>query len=348
MLGAGTDFQALLVTDGPGVEWLTGFSGSNGSVLLTGAQSWLATDGRYREQAAAQSPDVELLIDRRTDIALLNKARELGVAAVAVASDYVTVAMMESWREAAARLAQVVPIPPVVDVLRVVKDAGEIETLREACRISTAALMALIDEVRVGMTELSLARRLEQLMGEAGADDRAFPTIVATGSNSAIPHHEPTDRAIASGDLLKIDFGARVDGYHADCTRTFVVGTDPRDWQVEIHGVVARAAAAGRAALQPGADVAAVDAVARGVIAEAGYAEQFGHGLGHGVGLQIHEAPLFAATSAGTLAAGVVATIEPGIYLAGRGGVRIEDTCLVAESGPVPLTTASRELIRLD
>ncbi|MGB2969614.1 MAG: Xaa-Pro peptidase family protein [Candidatus Nanopelagicales bacterium] len=347
-LGAGTDYQALLVTDGPGVAWLTGFSGSNGSVLLTGAQSWLATDGRYREQAAAQSPGVELLIDRRTDVALLTKARELGVAAVAVASDYVTLAMMNSWRQASVQLAHVVAIAPVVDALRVVKDAREIETLREACRISTVALTTLVDEVRVGMTELSLARRLEQLMGQAGADDRAFPTIVATGSNSAIPHHEPTDRAVASGDLLKIDFGARVAGYHADCTRTFVVGADPQDWQLEIHGVVARAAAAGRTALQPGAEVAAVDAVARGVIAEAGYAEQFSHGLGHGVGLQIHEAPLFAAASVGTLAEGVVATIEPGIYLAGRGGVRIEDTCLVADGGPVPLTTASRELIRLD
>lgn len=347
-LGAGSDFQALLVTDGPGVAWLTGFSGSNGSVLLTGAQSWLATDGRYRDQATMQCPDVELLIERRTDLALLAKARELGVAAVAVASDYVTVAMADSWRQAAAQLAQVVTVAPVVDPLRAVKDAGEIETLREACRISTVALAELTDEVRIGMTELSLARRLEQLLGEAGADDRAFPSIVASGPNSAIPHHEPTDRPVASGDLLKIDFGARLDGYHADCTRTFVVGAEPQDWQLEIHGVVERSAAAGRAALQPGAQIAEVDAAARGVIAEAGYAGQFGHGLGHGVGLEIHEAPLLAATSAGTLAEGVVATIEPGIYLPGRGGVRIEDTCLVAECGPIPFTTAARALIRLD
>jgi len=185
-------------------------------------------------------------------------------------------------------------------------------------------------------------------MLDHGADAISFETIVAAGPNSAIPHHRPTDAVLASGDFVKIDFGALVAGYHSDMTRTFVLGK-AADWQLEIYQLVADAQRAGREALHPGTGLREVDAAARDLIAEAGYAEQFGHGLGHGVGLEIHEAPGIGATSAGTLLAGSVVTVEPGVYLPGRGGVRIEDTLVVAAEGHTPelLTRFPKELVTL-
>jgi Xaa-Pro dipeptidase len=183
-------------------------------------------------------------------------------------------------------------------------------------------------------------------MREGGAEAPAFETIVAAGEHSAIPHHEPTDRPLRRGDLLKIDFGARYRGYHADMTRTFVLG-EPADWQRDLHALVARAQAAGREALAPGAELPQVDAAARTVIAAAGHGEHFGHGLGHGVGLQIHEAPTIGYAATGILADGTPVTVEPGVYLPGQGGVRIEDTLVVRPGGAESLTTASRELVVL-
>ena len=184
-------------------------------------------------------------------------------------------------------------------------------------------------------------------MVELGAESLAFPTIVATGPNSAIPHHRPSDREIQRGDLLKIDFGALYQGYHADCTRTFLVGQEPADWQREIFDVVRQAQRAGRHALVPGVEGTDVDAAARSVVVEAGFGEQFPHGLGHGVGLEIHEAPLMGYGSTGRIESGTALTVEPGIYLPGRGGVRIEDTLVVSEGGPELLTTTPKDLLVL-
>jgi Xaa-Pro aminopeptidase len=230
--------------------------------------------------------------------------------------------------------------------MRVVKDDCEIEALRRACAISQDALAALLPEVTPGLTETQVAARLEYLMREHGAEAPAFETIVAAGENSAVPHHAPTARALAAGDLLKIDFGARVAGYHADMTRTFVLGPAAA-WQSELHALVDAAAAAGRAALAAGASVPEVDDAARSVITAAGQGEHFGHGLGHGVGLEIHEAPLIGYASTGILAAGTPVTVEPGVYLPGRGGVRIEDTLVVRPGGAESLTTAPRDLVEL-
>ncbi|MEI8082212.1 MAG: M24 family metallopeptidase, partial [Actinomycetes bacterium] len=228
-----------------------------------------------------------------------------------------------------------------------VKDTVEIDLLTRAGRAASQALISVLPTIGVGMSELQVARAVESAMAQFGADDRAFDTVVASGPNSAVPHHRPTPRSILAGDLLKIDFGARVGEYLSDCTRTYVVGADPEPWQREIFAVVQDAAAAGRAMLRPGVGYAEVDSAAREPIEAAGFGEYFTHGLGHGVGLEIHEAPLLAARSVGTLAAGVVVTVEPGIYLPGRGGVRIEDTCLVTEYGAVELTSVPREFRRL-
>jgi Xaa-Pro aminopeptidase len=220
-----------------------------------------------------------------------------------------------------------------VAALREIKDAGEVALLRLACEAADAALADLVARggLRPGRTEREVGRELEALMLDHGADGVSFETIVASGSNSAIPHHRPTDAVLADGDFVKIDFGALVGGYHSDMTRTFVLGK-AADWQLEIYELVSAAQRAGRVALQAGASLADVDAAARGVIVDAGHGAHFGHGLGHGVGLQIHEAPGINATAAGTLLAGSVVTVEPGVYLPDRGGVRIEDTLVVADT----------------
>jgi Xaa-Pro aminopeptidase len=196
----------------------------------------------------------------------------------------------------------------------------------------------------VGRTEQQIARDLEWRMFALGAEALAFETIVAAGPNSAIPHHEPTSREVGAGDLLKIDFGARYAGYHADCTRTMMIHDQPADWQREIYDLVASSQEAGRHALAPGVARVDVDDAARSVISAAGYGDHFVHGLGHGVGLEIHEEPYFSPRSTGKLLSRTPVTVEPGVYLPDRGGVRIEDTLVVADT-PELLTTTTRELL---
>lgn len=338
--------DALLVTHLPDVQYLSGFSGSNAALLVLGGREYLATDGRYVVQAGAESPDVELIVTRQLLPELLRAAAQAGVRGVGF--DGATLSVHQ-WRRAGAEVPEVELETADIDIsgLRRVKQPAEVAALREACAMSTRALESLLDEVTVGMTELEIARRLELHMGREGAGDRAFDSIVASGPNSAVPHHQPTQRQIAAGDLLKIDFGAKYAGYHADCTRTFVVAAEPADWQLEIHDVVARAQKAGTDALIPGCVGQEVDAIARAVIEDAGFGQYYGHGLGHGVGLEIHEAPFLGPNSAHTVDAGVPVTVEPGVYLPGRGGVRIEDTVIVHDDHVEVLTDFPRGLARV-
>ncbi|MFN8167179.1 MAG: Xaa-Pro peptidase family protein [Candidatus Nanopelagicales bacterium] len=340
--------DALLVTYPANVTYLSGFTGSNGAVVVAAspAQDRLATDFRYITQAAAECPGLEVLVERDVTASSTAYAAGLGLTRLGFEAHDLRVATWESLRSAHRDL-DLVATTGAVEALRTVKDDDELAALAEACRLSDVALAQLMTEVRVGATERELARRLEQLMLEAGASAVSFETIVASGPHSAIPHHSPTDRALERGDLLKIDFGALVDGYHADETRTFVVGADPEPWQSELHGLVATAQRAGIEALAVGADVREVDHAARSVIAAAGHAEHFGHGLGHGVGLDIHEAPMLGHSSTGILGDRTPVTVEPGVYLPGRGGVRIEDTLVVRTGGPVSLTQTTRELLVL-
>ena len=323
----------MLVTDLINVRYLSGFTGSNAALLVfaDGEDAVLATDGRYRTQAAQQAPDLEVAIERACGRYLAGRAAAAGTRRVGFESHVVTVDGHDALT-AAAGGTELVRAAQTVEALREIKDAGEVALLRLACEAADAALADLIERggLRPGRTEREVGRQLEALMLEHGADGVSFETIVACGANSAIPHHRPTEAMLAAGDFVKIDFGALVGGYHSDMTRTFVLDK-AADWQLEIYELVSTAQRAGRAALEAGASLAYVDAAARGVIVDAGHGAHFGHGLGHGVGLQIHEAPGINATAAGTLLAGSVVTVEPGVYLPDRGGVRIEDTLVVAD-----------------
>ena len=336
---ADADPSTMLVTDLANVRYLTGFSGSN-AVAVVGvdpSDDLIGTDGRYVDQVAEESPDLPTVIDRDTLSAVL---ASMPPGAVLVEGS-LSLADAEQCRSAGRK---VVVGGPLVEGLRSIKDRGEQEALARACAITAEAFEILAGEIRVGATELSIARRLEQVFGELGAEDRAFETIVGSGPHSAIPHHQPGSRHLAAGDLVVIDAGARVDGYHADMTRTFLVAAEPEEWQAEIHTVVERAQARATSAYRPGAEARSVDAAARRPIEEAGLGDRFTHGLGHGVGLVIHEAPMVSSRSTGTIDADMVITVEPGVYLPGRGGVRIEDTLIVTDAGPRILTEAPRGL----
>ena len=343
----------MLVTDLVNLRYLTGFTGSNGAVLVTADAgpdehgTVFCTDGRYLTQSAAQVPDLERVIDRPVDLALLARAAgRVGFEARAV-----TVAQHAALVGALSDRVGAVDLTATVDLvesLRVIKDDGEIDALRQACSVADRAFADLLTAggLRPGLTERAVGLDLDQRMRVLGATDPAFETIVAAGVNGAVPHHRPDDTVLAAGDLVTLDFGAIIDGYHSDMTRTVALGR-VADWQREMYALVERAQAAGRRAVVPGAAGAAIDAVSRAVIADAGQGEFFLHGLGHGVGLQVHEAPGLAASATGTMSTGMCVTVEPGVYLAGRGGVRIEDSGVVRPDGYDVLTTTSRDLIEV-
>ena len=342
-----TGLDAVLVTRLVNVRYLTGFTGSNGGLLVPAdadRPEVLCTDGRYTVQAGEQAPDVELLVERDSAVALAARAAKDGYRALGIETHDVTVDLRASLAEAAG--TEPVSVRRAVEQLRAVKDDTEVALLREACAIADRALADLVAAggLRPGRTEREVGRELDARMLDHGADAASFETIVATGPNSAIPHHRPAGRELAAGDLVKLDFGAEYGGYHSDMTRTFVLGR-PADWQREVYELVHTAQAAGRAALRVGAEVRSIDAAARDLIAAAGRGGQFGHGLGHGVGLEIHEAPALSPLGAGTLADRMTVTVEPGVYLPGRGGVRIEDTLVVREGAePELLTLSSKDL----
>ncbi|GAB18231.1 peptidase M24 family protein [Gordonia effusa NBRC 100432] len=346
-LRAGFDADAFLVSDLINVSYLTGFTGSNAALLCSidagDDADQIATDGRYTTQVAQESPDLPATIERDVVGALLTHAVDNGIRRVAFEAGALSVAAFNRLTKRFDGKVELIPTSGVVEDLRSVKDAGEIELLTRACAVGDRALAAIIEKgiLEPGRSEREVARALEWEMYAEGADAIAFETIVAAGTNSAIPHHRPTEAVLAAGDFVKLDFGAVVGGYHSDMTRTYVLH-HAADWQRDIYDLVATAQAAGRAALQPGADLRGIDAAARDLIAAAGHGDHYTHGLGHGVGLQIHEAPGIGSAATGTLPFGAAVTVEPGVYLPGAGGVRIEDTLVVTDGDPLLLTTTDK------
>ena len=350
------ELDALLITDLINIRYLTGFTGSNAALLVVtedtqksldpvGTRTRFCTDGRYTTQSAAEVPDLPRLIGRPCDRALLALAPGGAVGFEARSVSVADHAALSAAAADAAAKPQLTATLDLVEQLRAVKDAAEIDALRRACEVADRALAELIESggIRPGRTEREVGLDLDQRMRVLGASDPSFETIVAAGANSAIPHHRPTGAALAIGDFVKLDFGATVDGYHSDMTRTLVLGP-PADWQRDIYRLVHLAQRAGRDAALIGASGVAVDAAARDVIAEAGFGPEFSHGLGHGVGLQVHEAPSLARESPSTMGQDMCVTVEPGVYLPGRGGVRIEDSGVIRPDGYHVLTLTSREL----
>ena len=356
--------DAALITSPANVRYLSGLASSNAALLVpaaslasTGASAAtgtgatvLATDSRYAGTAQEDCPDLEILVERFIEPALARVAATLSVRRLAFEAHEMTVERYEAFA-AAVPGTELVPLGRAVEEIRMAKDEQEIALIARACEITSRAFEEIVPLIRPGVTERELAISLERAMIDLGGDGLAFDTIVASGPNGAIPHHVPSGRPFETGDMITVDCGARYQGYHADMTRTVVLGA-PAPWQRDVYALVAEAQAAGIDAAVPGADVREVDAAARDLIEGAGFGGQFQHGLGHGVGLEIHEAPILGYGRTGTLGDRVPITVEPGIYLPGQGGVRIEDTLVVrAGTGTAApqelLTTTTRELLVL-
>jgi Xaa-Pro aminopeptidase len=332
--------EPLLVTTGVNVRYLSGFESTNAALLVAPDRVVLYTDFRYAEAARALE-GVELVETRRS---LSVHLAELLSGTIAFEPDGVSFAQYQTL---AAGGLELVPRPGAVEALRAVKDEEELAAIRAAAEIADRVYERLADERFTGHTERDLSHRIEQLFWEHGAEQLAFPVIVASGPNAAQPHAHPGGREIELRETVIVDAGCTMGGYCSDCTRTFATGPLPEDLH-EAYAVCLQGQEAGLAAVAPGKTGIEVDGAARQVIAGAGLGEAFGHGLGHGVGLLVHEAPRLAPESADTLAAGNVVTVEPGIYLPGRGGIRIEDLVVVRDEEPEVLSRVTKNLITVN
>jgi Xaa-Pro aminopeptidase len=338
--------DALLVTSLVNTRYLTGFTGSNGRLLLGRDLELFLTDGRYATSSRREVSDMERSAEASYRPTVIERCRAAGIARLGVEASAMTVGEHDALVDAVADGTTVFPLRDVVEDHRRVKDGEERDLLRRAQAATDAAFTGILDRFAVGVTEQWVARELDRLMVEAGADGPSFDTIVAFGENAAEPHHEPNHRALEEGDAITMDLGALVEGYHADMTRTIAFGQAAAELR-KVHDVVRQAQQAAIDAARPGMTGIELDGVARSVIAEAGYGDAFVHGLGHGVGLQIHEGPLLGTTQDNVLPEGAVVTIEPGVYLDGIGGVRIEDMVELTSEGCVVLGSSSREMIEL-
>ncbi|MCQ9676247.1 Xaa-Pro peptidase family protein [Corynebacterium sp. BF-R-2] len=341
---SGQRIDAVVITHLTHMRYLTGFSGSNGGLLLRKDLSALmATDGRYTTQIAEEVPDIEAVLGRDVGPHLLSQLS--GELRVGYEADYVSVSQLKRLEKAAPEGVTLVPVSGVIEDIRLVKDRVELEKLEELAALANQALTELVEngEIAAGRTERQVAADLEYRMRMLGSERVSFDTIVASGENSAKPHHGADDRELRNGDLVTIDFGAHLRGFNSDCTRTFAIG-EVTEFAKEIYDIVLRAQEAGVKASVPGTALVDVDAACRDIITEAGYGEYFVHSTGHGIGLDVHEGPSAAKTGKGELAEGMTLTIEPGIYVPGKGGVRIEDSLIITSGAPKIITAYPKDL----
>ncbi|HEX3087108.1 MAG TPA: aminopeptidase P family protein [Ilumatobacteraceae bacterium] len=338
--------DALLVSDLTNIRWLTGFTGSNGWVLLSKDEIVLITDGRYGDQATAQLGQSG--VDGRVIVALSGAAILDAIAAevarfATLGFEAAHVTYEQYQRFHGVFEPALVPVGGVVEAERRRKDPGEVSRMAEACRIADAALADVVADGLEGRTEAEVRNQLEIRMRELGADGPSYETIVATGPvNAARPHHRPTDTLIEAGHTVIIDVGALYQGYHSDMTRTFFVG-EPTPEQQEMYEIVLAAQRSGVAAVEAGISTAELDSVCRDAITEAGFGPWFTHGTGHGVGLLIHEDPFINHTGDLKLQVGDVVTVEPGVYREGFGGIRVEDLVVVTDTGCRVLTASPKD-----
>jgi len=337
------ELDAIVITQPQNRRYLSGFTGSDGVLIISAEAACLATDFRYYEQVQRQAPHFTLAkIEDQFPLRLAELIAEIGARRVGFESTHLTVDQHQQWAEASEGF-ELVPIKGMVEEFRAIKDEQELMLIRQAAELSDAAFAHIVHWLGPGMTESAVAWELEVFLRAHGADDIAFDLIVGAGANGAMPHAEPGDRQIQEGEPIVLDLGARVGGYCSDLTRTVCLG-EPDDMLRRIHALVLEAQEAAEHTMRAGLRGSTVDAVARDLIEAAGHREHFGHGLGHGVGLAVHERPRASKTSEDILQAGMVVTVEPGIYIQGWGGVRIEDLVVVREQGVEVLTTASKGL----
>lgn len=345
---AGQKLDAILVTQAENRRYLSGFTGSAGYLCITAMYAHLATDSRYWEQVGQQAPDFTLakIEAGKSNQLFADLVRAAGATRVGYEAGDVTVATYRDLQKAlrpdrARAIARLVPTKGLVEGLRAIKDAAELALIERAVALGDAAFAYGVRRMKPGLTEKQAAWEIERYLREHGAEGVAFELIVASGPNGALPHARPSDRVIQAGEPIVIDMGCRVDGYNSDLTRTIVLG-EPGEKFREVYAIVLQAQLAAEAALRAGPKGKEIDAVARQIIVDAGYGEYFGHGLGHGVGLAVHEEPGLGKLGEKPLQPNMVCTIEPGIYLPGEFGVRIEDMAVVTADGCRVLTKAKK------
>ncbi|MGD7007803.1 M24 family metallopeptidase [Metabacillus sp. 84] len=338
--------DGLLLTSEYNRKYATGFTGSAGLAIISESKAVLITDFRYTEQAAKQAQGFEI-IQHTGSIAeeAAVQAKKLGIVKLGFEQDHVTFASYEGFKKAMGGI-ELVPVSGAVEKLRLIKSPSEIKILKEAAQIADAAYSHILHFVRPGLKEIDVSNELEFFMRKNGAASSSFDIIVASGFRSALPHGAASDKVIESGDLVTLDFGAYYKGYCSDITRTFAVG-EPSDKLKEIYSVVLEAQLRGMNGIKAGMTGKEADALTRDLITEKGYGEYFGHSTGHGLGMEVHEGPALSKRSETILEPGMVVTVEPGIYIAGLGGVRIEDDTVVTETGNESLTSSPKELIIL-
>ncbi|MBT5773893.1 MAG: M24 family metallopeptidase [Dehalococcoidia bacterium] len=341
------EVDALLVTTPSNRRWVSGFTGSAGVLLISRDRARFATDSRYWEQVGRQSPEFELVqVTGATTGVAADLLEDTVDMTIGYEPAHLTMAAYEQWTAAVAALPEaagprLVPAPNAIEPLRLIKDAEELDALTRAVKLGDEGMVHAIKVIEPGMTERQLAWEIQRYVMEHGADDLSFSTIVAGGDWGSAPHAYPRDVPLPAGSGVVIDMGVIVDGYCSDLTRTLFLG-EPDDQFKRVYDTVLTAQTMAEERVEAGMTGAEAHAIAAAVIAEAGYGEYFGHGLGHGVGLDVHEAPRLAPASEAILGDGQVFTVEPGIYIPGWGGVRIEDQCVMESGRARPLSAAPK------
>jgi len=340
------EVEGILLTQLDNLSYISGFTGSTAVALVTLKEAIFFVDSRYEVQAKAECPGFE--VQKVADSLLITAAKtaqEMGVGRLGFEQDHLTFKQHADLTKEAPDLT-LVPLSGLVEEMRQIKDEGEVALIRAACEIVDKTFEHILPFIKPGASERDIALELEWHMRHLGADREGFDTIIASGARSAMPHGKASEKIIEKGDFVTLDFGPRRKGYHADLTRTVVVGP-PTEEQKKVYQTVLEAQMKAIEALQPGIEGKAVDEIARSHIRNAGYGDYFGHGLGHGLGRAVHDGATTSPKSEITLQAGMITTIEPGIYIPDWGGVRIEDDCLITDSGYEILTHAHKDLIVL-